>query len=342
MNPTSVTMPPYPWQMDYWASFLSQLQRGKLPHAILIAGIPGIGIEALGRAIADYLLCASPLEMTSCGRCKACQLIASNNHPDLFILAPEEKSNVIKVDQVRVLTEFVAKTSQQGGRKLIVINPAEAMNISAANALLKCLEEPAGDTTFVLVSTANNRLMPTIRSRCATHVLGVPKQQEAVAWLKQMEVGEPEALLEEALGAPLKAHEWWRSKLIQDRNEMCGLLAGVLSGQKTASAVAAQWASRYGALEVSQLFVFWLERLLRARVTEPRSIIMEHWQDLVDVNSAVSDQMLFRLLEGISQRRSQLLGNPNLNAGMVVEELLLDWMAVVKGALKRKIGGIAP
>src|SRR5690606_18188179 len=139
-------MPPYAWQQAQWADFHTRVRNNNIPHAFLLAGQEGFGAEGLAMAMGQYMLCLSPTDTLVCGKCKGCLLLDAGTHPDLLVVCPEEGGKQIKVDQIREVSRFVANTAQQGGYKIIVLQPAEAMNINAANALLKNLEEPAGKT----------------------------------------------------------------------------------------------------------------------------------------------------------------------------------------------------
>ncbi|MFO6082911.1 DNA polymerase III subunit delta', partial [Pseudomonas aeruginosa] len=153
----------YPWQQALWSQLGGRAQHA---HAYLLYGPAGIGKRALAEHWAAQLLCQRPAAAGACGECKACQLLAAGTHPDYFVLEPEEAEKPIRVDQVRDLVGFVVQTAQLGGRKVVLLEPAEAMNVNAANALLKSLEEPSGDTVLLLISHQPSRLLPTIKSRC--------------------------------------------------------------------------------------------------------------------------------------------------------------------------------
>ena len=137
---------PLPWHEDAWASLNSSIDSGRLPHAVLISGDQGIGKLRLATALAQRLICSAEMVKYACGACKSCNLFTAGSHPDVTYLEPEEKGKAIKIDPVRKLCESLSKTAQQGGWKVAIIAPAEAMNINAANALLKNLEEPQGKT----------------------------------------------------------------------------------------------------------------------------------------------------------------------------------------------------
>ena len=165
-----------------------QSQRSRLPHALLIIGQRGLGKFALAQAFAKSLLCEEPLEGSlSCGKCLACNWFEQGNHPDYRLLQPQalvddpeaeegkkKASQQITIDQIRGLDDFFNIGTHRAGLRIIVVNPAEAMNRNTANALLKTLEEPNPDTLFLLVSNEPLRLLPTIRSRCQTVPMGVP------------------------------------------------------------------------------------------------------------------------------------------------------------------------
>ena len=174
---------PLPWQTEFWSLFNRRINEQHLPHALMINALEGIGAVALAKAMAYRLLCLNVEEGKPCGRCKACQLISAGTHPDLFEIEPEEQGKPIKIDQIRKLCVNVAKTAQQGGWKVVVIAPAEAMNIAASNALLKSLEEPEANTLMILVSHRLSRVPTTVRSRCQIESLLPPSNDMALSWL---------------------------------------------------------------------------------------------------------------------------------------------------------------
>jgi len=165
-----------------------QSQRERLPHALLLIGQRGLGKFALAQAFAKALLCEQLQEGgLACDRCLACNWFDQGNHPDFRLLQPQalvedvdaeegkkKASQQITIDQVRGLDDFLNVGTHRAGLKIVVVNPADAMNRSTANALLKTLEEPAPDTLFLMVSNEPLRLLPTIRSRCQVVPVSVP------------------------------------------------------------------------------------------------------------------------------------------------------------------------
>jgi DNA polymerase III subunit delta' len=216
-----------PWLTGPLAQAL-QATRG---HALLLHGPQGIGQFELAMAVASAWLCeaeegARP-SGRACGHCSACHLLAARTHPDLLVLIPEalqdalgwnaaddaddaeggkgkaKPSKEIKVEAVRAAVAFAQQTASRGGAKLVVVHPADRMNATSANALLKTLEEPPGRARFVLTSSAPQRLLPTVRSRCQAQRVPLPDAGVATSWLAARQVEEAAVLLAAAGGAPL-------------------------------------------------------------------------------------------------------------------------------------------
>jgi len=191
-----------PWHREGLERLMNR--QGRLPHALLVSGRPGIGKVEFARSLGRSLLCESPIDRLACGQCPSCHWFSQSNHPDYREIVPEaaeegdgegaeadggkeagRKSLVIKIDQVRAIRDFVSLTTHRAGHRVIVLHPAEALQPAAANALLKTLEEPPPATVIVLVSDRPARLLATIRSRCESVVLRAPDRARALAWLAE-------------------------------------------------------------------------------------------------------------------------------------------------------------
>jgi DNA polymerase III subunit delta' len=199
-------------------------RRARLPHALLLTGLRGIGKFDLARAFADSLLCENPgPTFVACGACLACGWLAQGNHPDFRLIQPDalaeeegdgaesggkkKPSQQITIDQIRALDDFLHVGTHRHGVRVVLVHPAEAMNRSTANSLLKSLEEPVPGTLFILVSNEPQRLLPTIRSRCQQVPVPVPERVRSEAWLAQAGVKNASRWLALAGGAPLLAVE---------------------------------------------------------------------------------------------------------------------------------------
>ena len=173
-----------------------------LHHALLLAGLPGIGKGEFARALAQGLLCEQlprpPAPVQACGQCAACKWFASGHHPDfrLLELAPTESRSAkgreagqgaraweISIDQVRELESFITTTSARGHARVVLVDPAETLSTPAANALLKMLEEPGENTWFLLVTHLPGQMPATVRSRCRAVAVPQPSEAEAQQWL---------------------------------------------------------------------------------------------------------------------------------------------------------------
>ena len=232
----------YPWLQAHWAFFLKRLEQDRLAHAIMIEGPAGSGKNVLATAMVAKLLCSSD-EPEACGQCRSCGLLKGGGaHPDRFELHPEEDSQIIKVDQVRQLISSLNLTTSIGSRKVAYIHPADVMNISSSNALLKSLEEPAGDAVLILVSSDSSRLPVTIRSRCQCISVHQPDQQVAIEWLKTTsQKREPDviAALQAAGGSPLRALQYLESTQLDAYRKVTDGLASLLVKPGSASMIAA-------------------------------------------------------------------------------------------------------
>jgi len=211
-----------PWLAQQSRQLLAQ--RG---HAWLLQGPSGLGQYRLGLALVRAWLCEQPTEQGACGNCPSCHAIEVRTHADLCVLMPEtvmlelgwpldEKSQAdidekkrkpskeIRIEAMRDAIEFSQRTSARGRGKAVLVYPAERMNHVTANALLKTLEEPPGDVRFILASEAAHQLLPTIRSRCLSHVMTWPQEAQALQWLQAQGLTASDAptLLRAAGGRP--------------------------------------------------------------------------------------------------------------------------------------------
>jgi DNA polymerase-3 subunit delta' len=324
---------PLPWQQQPWQRLSGQQSDGKLPHALLLVGHEGIGKVHFAQAFARLLTCLSPINQLPCGKCKTCLLMNAGSHPDYLHIAPEERSRVIKIDQVRQLTEFVSKTAQQGNHKVAIIEPAESLNLNAANALLKCLEEPAGNTTLILISHMPSLLMATIRSRCQKLEFSIPDRRQSLEWLSPLAVGhEPEYLLDCAAGAPLTALELMDGDQLEVREQFARNLLDIAEFRMSPLDVA-QKLQGGEPLALVEMLLFWLQLSVKSRFTDAaphhdgEKLVVEKLQ-------LIKEQLVFRLLDKLTMTKRHLLSGSNPNKQLLLEELLMDWQALLKQSQK--------
>ncbi len=283
-------------------------------------------MEDLALAMGQFLLCLSPMEGVACGRCRGCQLLNVDTHPDLLRVFPEAEGKQIKVDQIRAIGKFVDQTAQQGGYKIILLGPAESMNINAANALLKNLEEPAGNTVFILTSYQGSRVLPTIRSRCSAVNLFAPSDEDALSWLQNAGIDTPGAQLFEAGGAPLLAKRWSEEGIYQERMDIIKDLVSVANRTLEPMAFAKKWGGKTPTAVLHPMLSC-VESVLVEQLG--KRALPPHYTLIRPIFESLQSKRLFRLQERLCERKGQLRASPNLNAPLFIEELILDWSAIL-------------
>ena len=225
-----------PWLAEPWRQLAGALVRGRLHHGLLFAAPAGYGKRSLATALAAAALCEQRREDGhACGRCRGCVLFAAGSHPDFtrvtFELRDDGKlRSEITIDQMRALSQRLALSSQFGGLQLALVDPADRLNVSAANALLKTLEEPA---------------RATIRSRCQRIDVRAPTRDEALAWLRaeRVDAAAAAAALDASLGNPGLARDWSTDDTLLLRKACAEDLAALALGRRTAADVAEAWAA---------------------------------------------------------------------------------------------------
>ena len=319
----------YPWLEPHLASVGEMLGRDRMPHALLLTGQPGMGKQALAGAVAQLLLCEDRTAgRAPCGHCPGCTRFQAGSHADFFSVQPEEDSSVIKVDAIRELGEKLSLSSHRGGYKVAMLAPAEAMNLNAANCLLKTLEEPSDNTVLVLVCTRPARLPATIRSRCQQLRITAPETGLANAWLaEQLEDGRDTGLfLQLANGAPLEALRLAQANVVEARREQFQALVEVLEGRADPLALAAAW-GKDESLQAIHWLRDWLMDLLRIRMTgQADNIRSVDLRDALAVTAQrLNSRALFRQLEHIN--RTLRITEGILNRQLMTEDILLAWAA---------------
>lgn len=336
------------WLLPMWRKL--RARDAHLPHALLLCGPQGSGKRLFAEHLARALLCQSPdAEGFACGHCADCVWIASSNHPDLFTLIPaadevlaedeaeggesgkkeKARSTQIVIDQVRNLQASleVGAGGHSGGRRLIVVDPAEAMNMAAANALLKALEEPNGHAIYLMLSNAPRRLLPTIRSRC--QVLDVPRPDAAQAalWMKREGISNP-ALLGFASGLPLAARALAQGVLAEARKQLAADLSK-LRGRDPLK-LAADWEARLkakGAAEAGfnmAVLIDWLQRWLSDGVRVASGGSPRFFQDHSAAFQSLSHEKLDAWLQCYREVHAHRpLAMHPLNQRLFLEEVVL-------------------
>lgn len=323
---------PLPWHDGQWQALIQRMQAGTLPHALLLKGVEGVGKGFFARALAACVLCDHKTDDGACGHCKSCELVKAGTHPDLLVVHPESAGKPIKIDQIRRVNEFARKTPQQGGRRVIVINPAEAMNVNAANALLKSLEEPGGDTLFILVSARSGDMLATIRSRCQMVLFTVPDRGQATLWLSD-HIADPlvaEQLLTLSSGSPMTARAMFDHDTLAIRGRLVNAVPELFRGHLTPVDMAKEWHTS-NLIELLSWLGSWLDDAVKLKLTADESCIRN--RDLLRMLNYLAKKVaasdLLKLRDSIMGQRQQLLEGANLNSQMLLEGVFSDYLELV-------------
>ncbi len=319
-----------PWQADLWRLLAGREQHA---HAYLLHGPAGIGKRALAERLMALLLCQQPAPSGACGQCKSCMLLAAQTHPDHYILEPEEADKAIRVDQVRHLVGFVSQTAQLGGRKVVLLEPAEAMNLNAANALLKSLEEPAGNTVLLLITHQPSRLLPTIKSRCVQQSCPLPARQQSLDWLAaklpDLSAAQREELLTLAAGSPLAALGQHAVGVLEMRVQVVDGMKKLLKRQQSPSQLAEAW-NPLSLILLFDWFCEWAHLILRYQMTgDEEALGAADMQKVIQyLAQKTPPAKLLALQDWLLAHRQKVLGKANLNRVLLLEALLVQWASL--------------
>jgi DNA polymerase-3 subunit delta' len=308
-----------PWHREHWKQLCRLQKEKRLPHALLFTGPAGLGKHALAHAFAERVLCLEPQQAAvRCGHCHSCQLMIAQSHPDFCRIQPEQEGQAIKIDHIRDLSEFIQKTAHQGGYRVVIIQPATAMNTYAANALLKTLEEPTPNSLLILIADQKIALPITIVSRCRQLRFSVPSREMALQWLHGQN---PEIawapILDATQDAPLLALQWQQQGIWSQYQNFMRDLSALSQQEAHPLQLAVQW-KETNMLWVFDMFFQWVIRLMRAQQgiavdTEPLGY---HSTSVIN---------LLEFVDYLQQLRMEALGSYNLNQQLLLESLFIRW-----------------
>ena len=331
----------YPWQESSWQQL--QTLRQRMPHAILFHGAAGIGKSDFIEQFAQGLLCEDVRpDGHACGACASCGWFSQHNHPDYRRVRPESMedelideegdgeakkaaktkapSKEIKIEQIRNLADFMNISTHRQGLRVVVLYPAEALNVPASNALLKTLEEPPPGTVFLLASNSLDRLLPTILSRCRKFALPMPSHDEALAWLKAQGVADADSWLREQGGAPLAAMQQAEAGSREELDILLQLLAhpsveGALKAadklQKVPLSGPVSWLQR------------WLYDVFSYKLAGNIRYYPRYQKELASLADKIHVSRLLTAIKGANERRA--VADHPLSPKLFLEEMLLDY-----------------
>ena len=318
-----------PWQQPNWARLCEYRAQNRVPQALLISGNKGLGKQHLAQQFAFSLLCVKPQDNgLRCGHCDRCLLLNAQTHPDFIEISPEEPGKTITIGQIRGLVTRLTLKPQFESWRVVIVSPADLMNKAAANAFLKCLEEPTERTVILLVTDKPAHLPATIMSRCQKLAVARPDKATVVTWLKQQntEISQDNAMTLYGLaeGSPLLALDYARDGTLALRNDCFKAWMDIAKQRRHPVIIAEDW---YKLPESSLIFwiTSWIMDMIKCRYP-----IKSDWlynPDLIESLQELSSQLelkeLYKLYDLLLVNRQRL--NTQINKQTLFEEILIKW-----------------
>jgi len=329
-----------------------------MPHALLLHGASGVGKRRLATLLARQLLCethGAERSRGGCGRCASCHWFDQGNHPDHRLVtsdalasaagaeagaeteggdvdgagakAKKAPSRDIRVEQIRALAGFLAVGTHRDGYRVVQLQPLEALNEVASNALLKMLEEPPSRTLFVLVADRVDGVAPTIVSRCQKVAVAIPARAESIAWLEAQGVRAPETALAASGGAPLGALEWALDDAGHALHEP--LLAFLSRPGSEAALALAEALGKAPPAAVIGWMQRWLADALSQKLTGRVRYHPSRTTELATVTRGVDVEALLAFDRRLSEARRS--AEHPLNTRLMLESLLLEYVDAFRG-----------
>jgi len=318
---TAFTPTVHPWNQELWQQLTIELDRAN--HALLFIGDQGLGKRALAFSFAHYLMCDNHSQSET--------LFMAGSHPDFHVLMPEhliqddlqgsyanryiethsgKPKKGITIDQVRKLTKQLTTYPHISKTRIILIDGADTMNNSAANGLLKNLEEPPGNTLFVLVTDEVSKLPKTVRSRCSLVNFRAPETESARAWLEMQKVlpdDQVDAHLAMANNHPLRALQLYQDGYIESLKAVFTDVNNLWSNRTDSVQVAKHWQS-LGALSSVEILQKLTTDLLRSSLSDKPKVVFfpvqQSW--IKSVSSKLSQQKLLAVVDDLNYAKKML------------------------------------
>ncbi len=323
----------YIWQKKQWQHIMQQ--REALPHALLLRGCAGTGKHDFALELARSLLCKAPIETHACGVCASCIWFNEMHHPDFRLISPEDadvsedapkkkaiKKTQISVAQIRQLIDYLSLSHHQvNSYRVILISPAETLNIASANALLKMLEEPPAKNLFLLVSNQPQRLLPTIISRCQAIDMPLPNKQDALSWLEKQHVSNAKNLLDYTGGAPLLVLQ-----TAADSDMTINLIQQLTLGAKLQPFTCAPLFLTLGMERAIDTLQKWIFDLTIYKLTQKSNYHVQHISALQALCKSVNLNLLLNFQQRLVDAKK--MANHPLSNEMQLENMLLHYTKI--------------
>lgn len=323
--PLDVNAQIYPWQKQVWDTLTGRFP--KLGHGLLFYGKKGCGKEAFAQQFLAWVLCLNRQPDGPCGECGSCQWLKADTHPNYVYISTDEdnkKQNAkIKIEKIRDLLPFVQQTVD--GWRVIVIEPAESLNIASSNALLKTLEEPGENIVIILLADHYLKLPATIRSRLQHFALdrisSAQFSEYVEAQLPEAGSSQQQLLMNLSNQMPLQAIEVAQSSWLPLRQEFMEDWKKLVIQKNMPMAIATKWNKSLSFGEFGQMFEYLLSDLICVKLNQAVKNIDLDFNVLAEQYSL---ETLFKIYEDF-QRAKQYL-EQNVQSNLVLDELCIKLM----------------
>ena len=318
----------YPWQQTVWDTLTGRFP--KLGHGLLFYGKKGCGKEAFAQYFLAWILCANRhANNAPCGECGSCLWLKSDTHPNYVHISTDEenkKQNAkIKIEKIRDLLPFVQQTVDDW--RVIVIEPAEALNMSSANALLKTLEEPGDRVVIILLADHYLKLPATIRSRLQHFALDRISEVQAGEYLSEhlpeLNQTQKQLLLNLSNQMPLQAMQLAQAEWLNKRQEFLNDWQKLVMQKNMPMAIATKWNKALNFSDFAQMFEYLLSDLICVKLNQQ---VKNPDLDLSVLSEQYTLEFLFTIYSDLQQSKRFI--EQNVQSNLVLDQLCIKLMNI--------------
>lgn len=316
-----------PWQQQVWQTLTQRFPQ--MGHGLLFYGKPGCGKSQFSQQFIAWLLCLDKQPDRACGQCSSCLWLSSDTHPNFVHITTDEenkKQNAkIKIEKIRDLQPFVQQTVE--GWRVVLIEPAEALNIASANALLKTLEEPGERVILILMADHYLKLPATIRSRLQHYALDRVSEQDAIQYLQMHMQADLQAqiplLLRLSNGMPLYALELAQSEWFQQRAAFVADWNRLVSQKNMPMQYSSKWIKLLNFHELIHMFEYLLADVIALKLDQS---VKNTDLDFTQLQSQYHLQQLFAIYNDINEFKQ--MAEQNVQGNLILDQLFIKLMNV--------------
>lgn len=314
----------YPWQKTQWQHIVAQHQQRRMPQALLLTGIDGLGQFDFAKRLAQLALCVEARDQP-CGHCRHCHLFLKDSHPDFYCIEALESSRIIKIDQIRSLIDTLAKTPQIAVSQVVIINTLDKMNEKASNALLKTLEEPSGNVLFILICHRLGSVPVTIVSRTQRLHFFLDDEKVALQWLKEHAATDhTDIVLRIADQAPLRAKSFAEQNILTLRDQLLKKLLFIAQGDNPIAGVTTLLKQDVYDILMLLRLLFCDIRKSQLGVDDARLTNSDCALDLKKLAKSYTPQRLQSQLDRVMNTERVLRDGVHLNPQLALEDIFLS------------------